>query len=1052
MSREMLGPLVIVKSGRVWLHVPLKVAAQRASRVLLRPIPGVEMIEMTAHPTRSRLIAVATGLALVFGALPLALGGAPAAAATPTLYVSPSGSDSAAGTQAAPLRTLARAVSKATSGTTVVLAGGTYRESVQVYGKDVDIVGAAGATVVLDGSRALTGWQLGDGGWYVDGWTHEFARTTGDMIDPNNPMAAYPDQTFLDGVPLAQVATLGALGAGRFYVDNAADRLWIGDDPSGHTIDASYLPFAIYFNKAHGSSLRNVTVRRFATPASNMAAVRAYSNDVTVADSTFEHNAYMGLSAMGNRFTFTNLLVQDNAYIGVHGHLSNDFSLTRSTILRNNTERFDFRHSAAGVKVTTATGIEFRSNYVADNLGPGLWTDLSGIDVTVVGNLLERNLRSSIFMELSGFVTVVDNVVIGSGVTGIRILETNDAEVWNNALYRSEREIWVQEGPRTDPSSNELANWDSHRANIHNNVMAQGRAGSEALLVADDWTNIRSAWDMGTVADRNAYWMPAGTVARLSKWGRSPSPAAWSSTLSQHQSHTLQDATALWSTAATNPFARNATTYDLRTPEAIASGRAANARVAEALGVPVGTILPIGPLSALAPSSVAGGPIVNGIVTPPPPTAPTTTAPAVTTTMPAVTTTAPAVTTTAPTTTAVTTTAPAVTTTAPAVTTTAPAVTTTTLPPAPSVLIDGDIRAIEGRHALTAVRTTDAGTATFRAAGNGEVPGDARSVVLSVTASGVSQRGRLIAHACGVRRPTVVGLWYLPGSDTTSTFVVDIGSQGRVCLYTSVAAVLDVDVTGYVPGDSAYLSVRPARLYNSVPGYPTVFGPSTSTGRVAAGTVVRIPVVGVRGVPATAAGVTLAIASSTPLAPGTATVFACGTARPSAVSLQVRGAVASANLAVAGLGTDGSVCLTTSVDTHLAVGLLGWFPASGEFTAVVPARVVDTRVAGATIDGEGRRVGRVAAGSSIRMPIAGRANIPTDASAVVMTVTVVGPGGSGDLTVHSCDVQRPSVRTLRYAATKSATTAAITRLVDGDLCIYSSSAAHVIIDVTGWIA
>ena len=1017
---------------------------------------------MTAHTTRSRLIAVATGLALVLGGLPLVLGATPAAAATPTLYVSPTGSDSATGTSAAPLRTLARAVSKATSGTTVVLAGGTYRESVQVYGKDVDIVGAPGATVVLDGARNLTGWQAGDGGWYVDGWTHEFARTTGDMIDPNNPMAAYPDQAFLDGVPLAQVASLGALGAGRFYVDNAADRLWIGDDPSGRTVDASYLPFAIYFNKANGSSLRNVTVRRYATPAANMAAVRAYSNDVTVADSTFEHNAYMGLSAMGNRFTFTNLLVRDNAYIGVHGHLSNDFSLTRSTILRNNAERFDYRHSAAGVKVTTATGIEFRNNYVADNLGPGLWTDLSGIEVTVVGNLLERNLRSSIFMELSGFVTVVDNVVIGSGVTGIRILETNDAEVWNNALYRSEREIWVQEGPRTDPSANELANWDSNRANIHNNVMAQGRAGSEALFVADDWTNNRSAWDMGTVVDRNAYWMPAGTVARLSKWGRSPSPAAFSSTLSQHQSQTGQDAQGMWSTAATNPFARDAATYDLRTPEAVGSGRAANARVAAALGIPVGTILPIGPLSALAPSSVAGGPIVNGVVTPPPPTTPTTTM-APTTTAPtttAPTTTAPtttAPTTTAPTTTAPTTTAPtttAPTTTTPPVTsaptTTTPPV-TTTQPPAQPVTVEGDIRSIAGRHALTGVRTTDGGTATFRAAGNGEVPSDARSVVLSVTATGASQRGRLIAHACGVKRPPVVGLRYMPGSDTTSTFVVDIGSQGRVCLFTSVAAILDVDVTGFVPADSAYRSVRPARLYNSMPGYPTAFGPSTSTGKVTAGTVVRIPVVGVRGVPASAAGVTLTIASSTPLAPGTATVFACGTGRPDAISLQVRGAVASANLAVAQLGTGGSVCLTTSVDTHLAVGLVGWFPGSGDFTAVRPARLVDTRIAGATVDGQGRRVGRVAAGSVSRISIAGRGGIPADATAVAITVTVVGPRASGDLTVYACDIARPSVRTLRYVATKSATTATFARLVDGDLCVYSSSAAHVLVDVTGWI-
>ncbi len=864
---------------------------------------------------------------------------------------------------------------------------------------------------MFDGARTLTGWQRGDAGWFVDGWTYEPARTYGDMIHPDRPMAAYPDQAFLDGRSLAQVATLGELGSGRFYVDPAADRLWIGDDPAGRTVAASDLPFAIYFNKANGSSLRNVTVRRYATPAANMAAVRAYANDITVADSTFEQNAYIGLSAMGARFTFTNLLVQDNGYIGVHGHHANDFVLSRSTVLRNNTEKFDWGHSGSGVKVTTSTGIDFLSNYVADNLGPGLWTDLSGIDVTVVGNLLERNLRSSIMMELSGFVTVVDNVVIGSGLTGVRILETNDAEVWNNALYRSQREVWVQDGPRTDPSANELANWDVNRTNIHNNVMAQGRSDSEALLVAEDWTNNRSAWDMATVADRNAYWLPTGSIARLSKWGRSPSSPAWSTSLSQHQSQTGQDATSIWSSASTNPFARDAAAYDLRTPTTVTAGRPANARVAEALGIPVGTVLPIGPLSVLAPTSEAGGPVTvrtefptptTSTTTAPPTTAPTTTAP---------TTTAP--TTTAPTTTAPTTTGP--TTTAPL--TTAAPTTTTTAPPAPDV---ADIVPIVGRHALTAIRTTDGGTATFRAAANGEVPADARAVVLSVTAAGVERRGRIIGFACGTPMPPAAGLQYVVGRDTTATMIVPVGTDGRACLNTSVAAVIDIDVTGYVPAESTYRRVRPARLYNSRPGYPTVYGPSTSDGKVAAGETVRVQVAGIRGVPTNAAGVALTLSSSLPSAPGTATVAACGQTLPSAYSLQIRGDGQSANLVIADLDADGAVCVTPSTETHLALQVVGWFAADGDFTAVRPARLADTRTTGNTIDGQLRRTGRLSAGSPLQVPVADRAGVPADARSVTLTVTVSGSLVDGDITVHGCDVTGSTVRSLRYSAGKAA--------------------------------
>ncbi len=83
-------------------------------------------------------------MALLVGLAPLTLDTPAASAAGATIHVSPTGSDTAAGTSTNPVRTLARAVSMATSGSTVLLRGGTYRESVQVYGKDVDIVGAPG--------------------------------------------------------------------------------------------------------------------------------------------------------------------------------------------------------------------------------------------------------------------------------------------------------------------------------------------------------------------------------------------------------------------------------------------------------------------------------------------------------------------------------------------------------------------------------------------------------------------------------------------------------------------------------------------------------------------------------------------------------------------------------------------------------------------------------------------------------------------------------------------------------------------------------------------
>lgn len=62
----------------------------------------------------------------------VALVGAPTAQAATTLVVATNGSDSNPGTVAAPLATLARAVSLATPGTTITLRGGTYRFTTNV--------------------------------------------------------------------------------------------------------------------------------------------------------------------------------------------------------------------------------------------------------------------------------------------------------------------------------------------------------------------------------------------------------------------------------------------------------------------------------------------------------------------------------------------------------------------------------------------------------------------------------------------------------------------------------------------------------------------------------------------------------------------------------------------------------------------------------------------------------------------------------------------------------------------------------------------------------
>lgn len=523
------------------------------------------------------------------------------AATVGTFHVSPSGSDRNPGTAASPVRTVGRAVALAASGSSIVLHSGTYRESVHVFGKDLDIAAAPGSTVVFDGSRPVSDWVREDIGWYSPGWTATFPHTSGVQIDPAVPLAAYPDLAFIDGSPLRQVASPEALRPGTFYVDQAADRLWIGDDPEGRLVEASDLSWAIWFNAAHGSSLRGVTVRRYATAARDMAAVRLYADGLTMADSTIVDNAYSGVSVMGRNARLERLIVRDNGYIGVHGHLSRRVDLLRSTIVRNNAERFDAVNSGSGVKFTNSTIIGVRNNYVADNRGVGIWADISSSFVSVTGNLVERNSHSGILMELSGRVVVADNVVLDSGEAGIWILETNDAEVWHNALYRNRTEISVMEGPRTDASADDIVLWDLARVRIRNNVIGHARTGVEAAVSVDDWTERRSAAAMGVTSDWNAFWSPPQSGTRLVRWARWPDRLAVNATLDGHRTATGQDRWSTWSTAAVNPFARSPGVYDLRVPAGSRVGAPIRGRAALALGVADGTVLPLGPRRWMSP-------------------------------------------------------------------------------------------------------------------------------------------------------------------------------------------------------------------------------------------------------------------------------------------------------------------------------------------------------------------------------------------------------------------------------------------------------------------
>ncbi len=120
-------------------------------------------------------------------------------------------------------------------------------------------------------------------------------------------------------------------------------------------------------------------------------------------------------------------------------------------------------------------------------------------------------------------------------------------------------------------------------------------------------------------------------------------------------------------------------------------------------------------------------------------------------------------------------------------------------------------------------------------------------------------------------------------------------------------------------------------------------------------------------------------------------------------------------------------------------------PGTGRLVPIVPTRVLDTR------ENLGASVGKPKAKTvtSFHLPTS---VVPAEATAVAINVTGVAPAGSGYLTAWSSGYPQPGVSNLNFAyAGETAANAAILPVgPGGNVDIYIDTAAHLIVDVTGY--
>jgi Right handed beta helix region len=337
-------------------------------------------------------------------------------------------------------------------------------------------------------------------------------------------------------------------------------------------------------------------------------------------------------------------------------------------------------------------------------------------------------------------------------------------------------------------------------------------------------------------------------------------------------------------------------------------------------------------------------------------------------------------------------------------------------------------------------------------AGRGAVPANAKAVVINVTAVAADGLGFVTVHPCVSPLPLASSLNYTAGVNLANEIVAPLSATGDICLYTSEAAHLLVDVVGFVASDSPTVPVTPARYLDTRLTGETFDTLNARSGPTGPNSTYTLKVAGRGTVPADAAAVIVNVTAVGPTEVGFVTVHPCAATPPNASSLNYAAGVNRANELIASVDPGGNICLFTSSSVNLLVDVVGYMPAGSSFNPVEPVRYLDTRANGETIDGLQEKIGKRTPGSQLELQITGRPGVPAGAKAVVVNVTAVQPEAVGFVTVHPCLPTRPNASSLNHVAGVNGANELIASLdATGKICLYTDQSTHLIVDVVGYL-
>jgi hypothetical protein len=438
-------------------------------------------------------------------------------------------------------------VDAASPGAVVKVPGGCiYRETI-IINKPLTLRGGPGAEI-----RGSDVWPSSE--FELDGALYKSASAvptldadTDALCEGSSDRCHQPEQVYLDGVALEQVANAATPLSGEFKVDS--DRhVYLADDPLGSTVEVTTRNMWI---KGSGNG---VSVDNFVFKHAAADGIKPVGDNWTVEDSdlSYAHQANLRMS-QGSGYVAQRNEIHHGGQMGMGGNNSS-VQISSNDIFANNVEEYKHSWEAGGMKLSNGNTLVIDGNHIHHNHGNGVWTDgpNSPQNITISNNRVDHNEDHGIRVEVSIKADIYDNKVwengwVGGGY-GISLNASSGARVHHNTVAWNESGITVQNPIRTDVHPEEDAYNTVEGVEVdHNAILQQGGSGSRALgWVVPDGNPHANLYDpaANNRGHDNRYWypQPEGSDYRFLWNGKFKMLGHFNSTFGEERGSYLSDA------------------------------------------------------------------------------------------------------------------------------------------------------------------------------------------------------------------------------------------------------------------------------------------------------------------------------------------------------------------------------------------------------------------------------------------------------------------------------------------------------------------------------